>query len=545
MAVERGVLSQRIAKIRGSVFTAEKTEITELSLFSLRLNLSFFRCLPINTKANPLRKFTWLDHFAINSYWLGIDLATGIITPLLLPYLVVLFMPAEQKNTYLANLRVVGLAVAMLVQPLAGMLSDRSTSPLGRRRPYIIASALLTMSFLVVIGASPAFLQGNLNTFFQQNFGITAAYAVLLFGIVLYQFSSNLGQGALQGLIPDLVPPDQRGRSSGVKAVFELLPSVLIIALGIGKLLDQNRIGLIVGIMMAGFAITLVTTLLGAREQPLRERPTGKIAPMALRLLALTIIFVSVTRAAVWLVGAAGRSMGDTTALTSQIALMGLAGLIAMAGSIFIGVYLGARVGIGAEVGSRKSFIWWVINRLLFLAAVGSVQGFAQYFLRDVIQVENPGQATTMLLAVVAVFLIPSALVGGSLADRIGHRRLVGLSGIVAALGTLLLILAVNMPLVIVAGSIIGLATGTFFATNWALGTQLVPPQDAGRYLGISNLAGAGAGIVGAGIGGPLADFFNGLQPGLGYLVLFAIYAGLFLISALTLVKVKPGLSGF
>jgi len=77
-------------------------------------------------------------------------------------------------------------------------------------------------------------------------------------------------------------------------------------------------------------------------------------------------------------------------------------------------------------------------------------------------------------------------------------------------------------------------------ATNWALGTDLVPKADAGKYLGISNLAGAGAGIVGAGIGGPLADFFNQFQPGLGYIIIFAIYAGLFLLSTLTLMKVNP-----
>ena len=51
-------------------------------------------------------------------------------------------------------------------------------------------------------------------------------------------------------------------------------------------------------------------------------------------------------------------------------------------------------------------------------------------------------------------------------------------------------------------------------------------------------LAGAGAGIVGAGIGGPMADFFNALKPGLGYLVIFAIYGALFLISVATLTKV-------
>jgi MFS family permease len=100
------------------------------------------------------------------------------------------------------------------------------------------------------------------------------------------------------------------------------------------------------------------------------------------------------------------------------------------------------------------------------------------------------------------------------------------------------------MSLVLVGGSILGIGAGTFMATNWALGTDLVPPQEAGRYLGISNLAGAGAGIVGAGIGGPMADFFNRLQPGLGYLVIFAVYGGLFFLSIAALTRVRTPVPG-
>jgi MFS family permease len=221
--------------------------------------------------------------------------------------------------------------------------------------------------------------------------------------------------------------------------------------------------------------------------------------------------------------------------------VVGLAGLLSMAGNIFVGVYLGARVGIGRGARQQNAFIWWVINRLLFLAAVGSIQGYTLYYLRDVLLLPDAAQWTSVLLAFVAFFLVFSALGGGYLSDRLGRRRLVALSGLVAAAGTGLLLFAHGLPLVIVAGSIIGLAAGTFMASNWALGTELVPPQEAGRYLGISNLAGAGAGIVGAGIGGPMADFFNRLQAGLGYRVVFALYAGLFLLSALALVRVKKG----
>ncbi len=484
------------------------------------------------------RRLRWYDHITLNIYWLGINIASGSITPVILPYLVALFVPASQKNTYLATIRVIGLAVAMMIQPMAGMLSDRSTLRWGRRRPFIFTGAIFNILFLLIIGVSPILLGSSLDGFFQPTFGVNTAYAVLLVGIILLQVSSNVGHGALQGLIPDLVPEDQRGRSSGVKAVMELLPVFLVIV--IGPLVDSGRVWWAIGIVMASFLITMLITVLAVHEQPLAKKPGGGIGGPMMRLVALTAIFVAVTRGAVWLVGFAGRTLGQMGAqMGLQVAVVGAAGLLGMAGSIFLGVYFGAWVGIGQAARQQRSFIWWVINRLLFLAAVGSIQAFAQYFLADVLHLPNAATMTTLLLAVVALFLLPSALYGGYLADRIGRKRLVALSGLIAAAGTLLLLFSTNVPMVLISGCIIGLATGTFYATNWALGTDLVPKEEAGRYLGISNLAGAGAGIVGAGIGGPMADFFNALRPGLGYLVIFGIYGALFLLSLAALTQVR------
>lgn len=492
------------------------------------------------------RQVRWYEHVGANIYWLGLNIASGTITPVLLPYLVALFAPVEQKNTYLATVRVIGLAVAMLVQPMAGMFSDRNTARWGRRRPFIFGGTLFNLLFLVIIGASPLFVDSSFNSYFQPTFGVTTAYIVLLIGIVLLQISSNFTQGPLQALIPDVMPENQRGRSSGVKAVMELLPVFLV--LFIGPFVDRGQIGLVVGIIMTGFLLTMLATVFLVREQPLKEKPKESLREPILRLVALTALFVLVTQAAVWLVGASGTWMkGQGASVAFQIAVVGGAGLVAMAGAIFVGVYFGAWVGIGSSAREQTGFIWWVINRLLFLAAVGSIQGFAQYFLRDVLHIPNAASMTTVLLAVVALFLVPSALGGGYLADRLGRRRLVGLAGLIAAAGTFLLLFATSIPLVLVSGCIIGLGTGTFMASNWALGTDLVPSQQAGRYLGISNLAGAGAGIVGAGIGGPMADFFNTISPGLGYLVIFAIYGALFVLSTLSLSQVHtrgPALAG-
>ncbi|MGD2207714.1 MAG: MFS transporter [Anaerolineae bacterium] len=483
------------------------------------------------------RDSSWSGVIAINIHWLGINTVTGSLTPVLLPFLVALFVPAERKNTYLGTVRVISLAVAMAAQPIAGLLSDRSTFRWGRRRPFILIGSVLSVFCLLVVGFSPFFMNSHLDRFFEP-IGVPAAYIVLLTGIVLWQGASNIGQGALQGLIPDLVPENRRGQASGIKAVMELLAAVPIMF--IGPLVDAGRIWLTISLVAGLLLMTTLVTILGVHEEPLRQRPSGRIRKSVLRLVALSLIFVTVTLTAVWLVRTSGALLIQRGApLGLQVAVIGLTGLVGMAGSILLGVYLGARIGIGTAAAQETSFIWWVINRLLFFAAAGSVQGFTLYFLRDVHHVPNVATITTVLLIAVAGFLIFSALGGGYLADRLGHRRLVAWSSLIAAVGTFLLLLAPNLSLVLVSGCIIGIGTGAFMSTNWALGTDLVPAQEAGRYLGIANLAGAGAGIVGAGIGGPMADLFNALQPGLGYAVIFAIYGLLFVLSAITLTQVK------
>lgn len=490
----------------------------------------------------PRRRYNYIT---INLFWLGINIASSSITPFALPYLVALFAPPELKNTYLAQVRVAGLTMAMLVQPLAGLLSDRSRLPWGRRRPFIAAGVALDMPFLLMMALAPN-------------------YTVLLLGSVLLQFSANVAHGALQGLIPDMVPEEERGRVSGVKSLMELLPGILLIP--VGMLLDRGHPEAIFYLVAAALVVTAAITILTVREEPLRTRPSEPLAPASLRIVLLTVIFVAVMQGSQRVVDGVGRLLAGRGAL--QLMSVGLAGLAAMAGSIVVGVYFSAWVGIGQGARQQRSFIWWVVNRLLFLAAANSIQSFAQYYLRDVLHIENAGLMTSVLLIIITVFVLISAMASGYLADGVlptprgaglkrrlttlwvravmatrlhtlGRRRLLIAAGIVAAVGTGILLISFNIPLLLVGGCIVGVGVGTFWSINWALGTELAPPQQAGKYLGISNLAGAGAGIVGAGIGGPMADFFNLARPGLGYVVVFAIYGALFLLSSLVMRGVK------
>jgi MFS family permease len=140
-------------------------------------------------------------------------------------------------------------------------------------------------------------------------------------------------------------------------------------------------------------------------------------------------------------------------------------------------------------------------------------------------------------MTMTGLFTLVTALPGGWLSDRFGHRAVIAFSGAAGSLGCLVLLgtIWVQAPaLIYLAGIIMGLATGSFVTANWALGTRLVPSAEAGRYLGISNLAGAGAGMIGAGMGGPIADYLNGVTPGMGYFVLFGCFAVLFALSAVS-----------
>jgi MFS family permease len=463
------------------------------------------------------------DYITINIYWLGlatISQSNGLIIPLLVQK----FVGPEQQGTAFGRLRLYTLMVALLVQALMGMLSDRSTLRWGRRRPFILVGTLLNMACMIAIGASPS-------------------YWFLFGAVVLSQIASNIAHGAEQGLIPDLVPEDRRGRFSGVKSIMELLP-VIIVAFTVGKLVATGQmwaaILVAIGILFLSMAITMFV-----RESPLRET-LGRLdwGPFG-RLVAMTLVFMVVILGLRELVKGIGRLLGSTSAVPTLLIVMGGIGLLAMATAVIVGVWVSVRIGIGGKDNRQyPSFTWWVVNRLAFLIGATNLSGFAVYFLQARLGLEGEAAAgpASQLMMVVGILILLCALPSGWLADRIGRKRLVALSGLAAALGTVVLVLAPSMSVIYVGGCIVGAATGVFFTTNWALGTDLVPKEEAGRYLGISNLAGAGAGAVGAYIGGPIADYFTVHVPhipGLGYVLVFAIYAALFTLSTVGLLGVR------
>jgi MFS family permease len=474
-----------------------------------------------------MKRLRWYDFITINLFWLALNMrntAVGVFQP----YLVDAFVRPEIKNTAFGIMRTAGLIIALLVQPAMGLLSDRSTSRFGRRRPFLFIGVLLEMICFVAIA-------------YSWN------YASLLIAILLIQFVGNISHGALQGLIPDLAPEDQRGRASAVKAIFELLPLVLI-GFTITPILGTGNLKLAVLVTAIIVLAVMLVTVFTVKEQPLAEKPDIPFWPPMLRVLGMLAGILLGAVAGLAGGGLVGGLAGLVTRpfagkATALAVLVGVGGGVAMIVAVLCGVWSGSMATLGKDARKRPEFVWWVVNRLLFLAAVTSIQAYAQFFLMYAFKIDRDAAAkmTGDLIKFVGIFTLISAFPSGWFSDRIGRSRLVALSGVLATIGTGLLLGTIWLPdiaLMYVAGSVIGLATGLFTTTNWAMGTDLVPPEEAGRYLGISNLAGAGAGIVGTGIGGPMADYLNGYLPGLGYFAIFASYAVLFALSAVSLLGV-------
>jgi MFS family permease len=99
-----------------------------------------------------LKKLRAIDYFNINAYWFGLAFMWNSLHPIILPAILLNFVPERLKNTYLGGLTFLGLILAMIVQPIAGAISDRSTFRWGRRRLYILIGTLFDFVFLAVLG---------------------------------------------------------------------------------------------------------------------------------------------------------------------------------------------------------------------------------------------------------------------------------------------------------------------------------------------------------------------------------------------------------
>jgi Na+/melibiose symporter-like transporter len=416
------------------------------------------------------------DHVAMNVYWFGLAFMWNGLHPIVLPALLLRLVPESLKNTYLGGMTFAGLILAMAVQPLAGALSDGTRSRWGRRRPWILAGTLLSLVFLGGMALAGGFL------------GILAAYLLL-------QLASNGAHGPAQGLIPDLVPEEQRGLGSGVKNLFDML-GMVVASLVAGQLMGEGSPALAFVAIGAVLAASALVTLLTTSEVP---------SPLPPR-----------------------EGTGEGEPPPNPLPVRGRAERLRL------------RDLLSVDFRRYPDYTWLIVSRFLILLGIYAVQGFAQYYVRDVLRVPNPPEVTGNLLAAIGLPLTLLVFPAGLLSDRFGRRRLNLVAGALIVPGIFLLVFARAVPAVLAFGALIGMGTGIFLSANWALATDIIPQEEAGKYLGFTNLATAGAGAA-ARLAGPLIDGINALRPGayLGYPALFLLASASAFLGTLLVLRIR------
>jgi MFS family permease len=425
----------------------------------------------------------------LSLYWIAIGYLWTSLGALILPDLVVHLVGRAHKGVALGGLEAIGTVMAVVWQPVAGSISDRWKGPLGRRRPFIIAGTIGDLVFLTGLALS-------------------GSYWVLVVFYFLLQTASNTAQGPYQGLLPDVVPHEQRGEASGYYGVANLL-GILAGTVGAGYLLHQyGRVAAVESI-----AIFLAVTMLA------------------------TVAFVP-----------------DTVGPTKDQ---------------FTSPWRAFRDTFDIDLRRHRDFAWLMGSRLLILMGVVGLQGFVFFYFADVFFPGDHRQttlATSELLALVVLVALAVTYPAARLSDRMGRRRTIFAGGMVGAAAVVAIVFshyqllppaivepvaqALRVPPLAAQAVLIGVFTGVglgaFLSVDWAFITEVIPSDEAGRFMGISNIASAGSGIIARLIAGGLLDRFNagpkilGL-PG-GYPVIFSIFAAWMIIGSLLVLKVRePG----
>jgi MFS family permease len=406
----------------------------------------------------------------LTAYWVGLQITWGSLTTIVLPRLVEQAVPAAIKTTALAFVAGCQALVSIVIQPLSGAASDHLTTPWGRRRPLVLAGVAVQATLILAL--------------------ITVhAYVAILAVMLCVEFASNVAQGPYQGLLPDLIPPGERGLGSGL--------------LGAGQLAGQ-----IAGVALAGLAIET-------------GHPWLAVALCSVALTCgtlITLLSVDETQ------GRSGR--GVRHAVDWTLELFQPSRWVAPLRQVVLEVW-------GRDVLEHTDYLWLLASRLLILMATGTLQPFVLYYLQDSIGLGSSSELLVAPLAgTVALVALASAIPGGALTARWGRVRTVAASALCGSIGAALFAVAPNYYMLFPIAIPFGMALGVFLSADWALLTDVAPLDQAGRYLGLSNTVTAGAAVLAVAISGPIADLVNGYRFGMGYRFVFILAAVEFVVGA-------------
>lgn len=363
------------------------------------------------------------DHLAISAYWFATNFLWGALLVNMLPDEVKSLAPASRVLA-LGFLTGLSAIIALVVPLVAGALSDRCASRWGRRRPYMAVGIAINVVGLIGM----ALVYANRVPATDASFLTNPSFLGFFVAFMVVQFGNNITSAAYSGIIPDLVPEDQRGAASGYMALMSQL-GTLFGAFASGLLLkgagETAKYLLLCLVLVAVGGVTLA----GIRENPLPAKPPR----------------------------------------------------------IHWGPYVRS---LWIDPRQHPNFAWVWITRALVMLGFYSVVPFVNYFLVDVIGSKNVGRDAPVVMAIILIASSASAIVGGKISDKIGRKRVVYIANSIIAVMALGFIFCRTLEHVVAVGLIFGLGYGAYVSVDWALGTDVLPSkEDAAKEMAVWHIA--------------------------------------------------------
>ena len=347
-----------------------------------------------------------LAYMSVNLLFLAPILVT-------LPLRINALVGIKQAPSSLALVAGIGALVSIPGNPFFGRMSDRTSSRLGMRRPWMVIGLVGGTAGIAIVSFAP-----NI--------------AVVLLGWCIAQLFFNALLAALVAVLPDQVPPAQRGTVSGVLGV--CLPVAAVSGTYLVKLLTGHQTATFLApCATAGVFILLFAVVLKDRRLDKAERPVWSLREFA---------------------------------------------------STF---YVKPR--------TSPDFAWAFAGRFMFLMAYALVTTYEAYYLLQKIgtAVADVPQQIFLGTLVQSVVIIVASLVGGNLSDRTGRRKaFVFTASIAYGLAMFVIAIASNFNGFLIGMAFSGLGFGVYAAVAFALIADVLPnPGHNGKDLGVFNIAGA------------------------------------------------------
>ena len=164
---------------------------------------------------------------------------------------------AEQAPTSLSLVAGTGAFLAMFANPFFGKMSDRTTSRLGMRRPWMVTGLLGGSVGILVVALAPS-------------------VPVVLIGWCIAQVFFNALLAALIAVLPDQVPVAQRGRVAGVLGI--CLPIASVSGTFVVQLFTGNTLAMFLApCAIGGILILLFVVALRDRRLAVADRPAWSL----------------------------------------------------------------------------------------------------------------------------------------------------------------------------------------------------------------------------------------------------------------------------